>query len=659
MAKPSEQPSLDSLIVVVKSNLYSNPDSAIKLSKKIVQASILKNDKRMEMQAYRFIVIGYDVEAKTDSAFYYLPLHRNLAIELQDTLHIGLNHLLKGILNFEMEDYDDAIFSFQDALPLFKAVGDKKRESADLNNMASVYKTLDQPQKAIELFEKSLHIAIDEKDKRSEAIAYDNLATLYSDQKEYDKSLNYNNKAYLIFDSLKQSWNVAKTYFNAGIVYFAENDSEKALENFKKSHELFTKLNDQSGMGGSGALLSKEYLKINNLPKALYWNDKAWENLKNTVTISDIINLFKTRAEILQKKGDLKGANEALLTALSYRDSSQTSQDKNTLRLINMRTRAEGYKKSLSNLMDINQSVEQEKDLQGNFLIATILFSAILVIILIVLIKQYRKNRFLLREVAKKNEVIDLQLNELEKANESKDLLFSIIAHDLKSPIASLHSTLQLVNEGQLNVEEGKYLFEQISADLQENSKLLDNMFYWARSQMNGIQTKPEVLPLLRELNETITIYGSLAKTKNITLEEDVSDTISVWADEDQLKLIMRNLVHNAIKNTPAEGIVNISAYPENLEKTLIKITDTGSGMSDAQLKKLKSGKPLKTTRGTQGEAGTGLGLMLVMDFVKRNNGKIEFKSEPGKGTTILLTFYNSDPSKSVFKKIKEYKVYN
>ena len=155
---------------------------------------------------------------------------------------------------------------------------------------------------------------------------------------------------------------------------------------------------------------------------------------------------------------------------------------------------------------------------------------------------------------------------------------------------------------------------------------------------MKGLVSEPRRFELSEVCDEVADFLSGVAKSKGITLQNTVAPDLLVYADPEQIKVVIRNLVSNAIKFTPADGLVTIAAQSGFANKMQISVTDSGIGMSDEHQKKLLKGEESISTFGTRGERGTGLGLSLCRDFVRANHGNFWFESLPGKGSTFFFT---------------------
>ncbi len=240
----------------------------------------------------------------------------------------------------------------------------------------------------------------------------------------------------------------------------------------------------------------------------------------------------------------------------------------------------------------------------------------------------------------KKAEENLLQLNtKLKELNATKDKLFSIIAHDLRSPLNNILGFSELLIEQiqTTDIEESKKFATIINTSAKNNLGLLDNLLTWGKTQTEQIGFIPENLKLNPIVEKVFLVSNLTALLKNIKLISSLSDDIVVYADQNMLSTILRNLIANAIKFTESGGKVDISAvsHQSHIE---ISVTDNGVGITEKNKKKLFGVDLNFTTRGTQNEGGSGLGLILCKEFVEKHQGKIWVESELGKGCKFIFT---------------------
>ena len=228
---------------------------------------------------------------------------------------------------------------------------------------------------------------------------------------------------------------------------------------------------------------------------------------------------------------------------------------------------------------------------------------------------------------------------ELEKANQTKNKFFSIIAHDLKNPFNSMLGFGEiLVDDWKTLSDEEKFEFVQIIRDTTEDTlQLLINLLEWSRIQKNEIQFKPANFKLHALTADVISQLRANAFIKNIRINIEIGEDMEMYADQNMIHTVLRNLISNAIKFTPGNGKISITANTDHTQTTCC-VKDNGVGMGKEVADKLFDLQYRNTKKGTEGEPGTGLGLVLSHEFIKKHNGEIFIESEPGKGSTFCFT---------------------
>lgn len=274
-------------------------------------------------------------------------------------------------------------------------------------------------------------------------------------------------------------------------------------------------------------------------------------------------------------------------------------------------------------------------------------------LMMIVIIMQYFKNvhfKYLKEielqhsKILEQQEELTLSKNsllekndELEKINKTKEKLFSIIAHDIKSPMIGLSSSLDLFNKEIISTDEFKSLSFELANRVNQLNNNLDNLLMWSQSQMLGIKTKPERISLKDSLLNTLGFSQQTLEAKKIKIDIEIADFIIVNVDPNHLSLVLRNLINNAIKYSYPESYIYISAKSIN-HQIEVCIKDTGIGMSEETSANLFNPLQISSKYGTQNEKGTGLGLQLCKEFLEKNNGSIKVHSTLGKGSEFIFT---------------------
>lgn len=227
----------------------------------------------------------------------------------------------------------------------------------------------------------------------------------------------------------------------------------------------------------------------------------------------------------------------------------------------------------------------------------------------------------------------------LAALNQLKDRLFSIIAHDLRSPLNTLMGIITMANEGQITEAELKVLIPELSKNLGYTTGLVDNLLLWSKSQLTGEKIHATNFDIYDTTEHVIELFQKTASEKNLVIFNGIKPNTNIHADENMIQAVFRNLVSNAIKFSKVNGEIRITATNEN-GFTSVCIRDNGVGIKKEDMNKL-FGLETFTTRGTSDEKGTGLGLLLCKDFIEKNGGIIWAESKPGEGSKFCFKLPN------------------
>ena len=239
-------------------------------------------------------------------------------------------------------------------------------------------------------------------------------------------------------------------------------------------------------------------------------------------------------------------------------------------------------------------------------------------------------------EILSQKKSMEEQNKKLMELNNVKNKLFSVVSHDLKGPVHTLKSALELLENEFITPEEFQKISKQLTVQLKNNSRLLDDLLHWAISQLEGFNPSPKFINLKPLIEETIALFKSNADQKEIFLESRVEKELMAYADKDMISIVIRNLIANAIKYTTKNDSIIVKASRDK-EKITVFVKDTGIGISDSQKSKL-FGTLGHSLNGTNNEHGTGFGLMLCRDLLEKNAGHIGVESDENSGTTFFFT---------------------
>lgn len=240
----------------------------------------------------------------------------------------------------------------------------------------------------------------------------------------------------------------------------------------------------------------------------------------------------------------------------------------------------------------------------------------------------------------------------LSELNKVKDRLFSIIGHDLRSPIGNVKMVLEFMSKGIIDPLKGdnyKKTINELLNTTDEVFVLLENLLTWARNESGNLHNIPEKIKIREAISSIVNLYQAGINTKNIEIKIDVDPDHVVYADMNMIKTVIRNLFSNALKFSPMCGVISFSSE-KNDNRITVSVSDNGVGMSHEAIEKILHNNVFYSTMGLNMESGNGLGLKLCKEFIEKSKGEIRIESAPGAGTTVYFTL----PCESVNEEINK-----
>ncbi len=236
----------------------------------------------------------------------------------------------------------------------------------------------------------------------------------------------------------------------------------------------------------------------------------------------------------------------------------------------------------------------------------------------------------------RQKEELEIKEKRLTELNDTKNKLFSVVAHDLKNPLNLLYGLVQMSNDGNFSGPELKSHNERIQKNLHSVNHMLNNVLIWAKSQLDGYKIQKEIIVLEYLVEEVIIFYSEMAESKDLTFKTDIKSDLAVLVDQNLLKIALRNVINNAIKYSHEGGQIKIYEKIHG-DDVFLCVEDQGVGMTKEIISKIRSEEMIDSEYGTGGEAGTGLGLKLCNEMLKMNDSELLIDSEPGHGTKMKI----------------------
>jgi signal transduction histidine kinase len=526
-----------------------------------------------------------------------------------------------GVTYRSFYEYKKALEYYDKALILSTEIGEMEEKGFALNNIANIYIYQGNYEMAIILINEAINVFKNGNYQKGLSFAYITLAAYYKAIKKYDESKKYNLLSYQIRKKLNMYPEMMISLRLLGVVHKELGELQAAKKYFIDALDIYENKHLNVGVY-IYAYIAEIYLQEKQLDSALYFAQKGLEWSKKNYVKGDFEFFGKTLSDVYAAKGDILSAYQFMKLAYLSKDTNTKSENRKAVA-----THAYQQKRKALELAEKDNKIPKEQIEKQNFKIIAITAFLFMVIfsasISAFLILRNRKKKNIAYQklsaanaeiLAQKQEILE-QTNVLENINNGQKKLFSIISHDLRSPINTLKMFLDMLNTGAISLEELREYVPDFAKNVAEIAATLDNLLIWANSQMSGIKADLAIFDISEVAAENINLFAETAKIKNIQLSSKIEKNINVWADINQIRLVIRNLVNNAIKFTPKDGKIFISA--QIIEQTVaVSVHDSGVGMSKEKLNMLFNEATQFTTYGTGGEKGTGIGLLLCKEVI-------------------------------------------
>lgn len=608
----------------------------------------------------------YLVQQKFDSAQTVLEtatgLNPGISVKTKITNLLATAYRYRG-------DNQKAIELYKEALALIDTTADSRTAAGIAQNMGDAYMNLGARGQAFSNYNKAIAFGERAQDSLFLATALNNVGESHNSNEDYEDASYYLERALEISNDIGFKPGLLRVYLNlgntrSGQARFGEAESLyiEALELSKEIRPDTPPVQIQYNMGELYNRMEKyeeaeRYFRTSldnsmtlGIPQGIYFNSTGLGNIEiGRGNTSQAVVFYSRALDIagkLQNPTFLKAAHEKLYElrkelgeydeALNHLEHATAISDSLTTRekeqmLADYQTRLEVQRKDQVNKTLQADKARQEAQLRLQRWLL-LLGGLVIIITLVSSILLYKSNR----EKNRINRKLKEQKKNLEEVNAVKNKLFSIVAHDLRTPLSALTGILELVREEALGEEEMRELFTEMEFSLQQNMNIMENLLVWAKQQMSGLQMNIRPLNAGNIVDEIVEAHRFNARHKSISVVNEIEEGFTVLADFDLFKLVMRNLISNSLKFSNPGDQITISASVRDSE-ALFKIRDTGIGIpGEIQDKIFADG--VSSRKGTHEENGSGLGLSLCKEFVEKQGGRIYFESTEGVGTAFYVT---------------------
>jgi signal transduction histidine kinase len=471
-------------------------------------------------------------------------------------------------------------------------------------------------------------------------VIYNNIGRAYEVDGNLDSALYYYIESVKIKQSQGLKDGLAISYINIGNIYYSKSDFLKAREYYLRA---FNNPNIENMPRAHAAVtinLGMIYTELGQL-------DKAADFLKLGTRLATKYRVRQFRLNAFNALAELDSLRGNYLGSMRHKDSvyvikQRLFDDQLNERLAELEAEEKMEAQVRENeLLKKRDAANQNKIFYQRIAIALALLIAIGVIVFLIVVYRGRSRLALMyAKLEVNNEQIRQKNKQLEELNRTKDKFFSIISHDLKGPIGTLIALLQELEEDYdaFDEEERKDIIRNLRSSGQNTYNMLVNLLDWSRSQRGVINNKPQKVDLSETVNQVINVLHERAKNKNIEIKNKIPHgEAESFLDLEMIRTVFINLINNAIKFSYENSEIEIEGERRNNHINIF-VKDHGIGIPGDMMESLFQVNTDYQRRGTQNEKGTGLGLILCNEFVKKMNGKITVKSSEQKGSTFKVT---------------------
>lgn len=612
-----------------------------------------------------------------DSALYFASLSFELSSKLKDRKNAATSRSYQAQVHREKGDFARAYELYLEALHKFTILGDQLGIATANIGLGKTFESQENYTKALQYFQRSLGLFEEMDSKPGLAAIYLNLGIIHAKTYQYDKSLDYLTRSAKLAETLPDKTTAIEAHNFMGMVYDATKQNRKAIHSLVRAKNLSLIAAKVPSVAEAYLNMGNTYLKISNADSANTCFSAALNyfiQLKDTENIArtykgmadlnfqakqydkashflDLSNQFALEEKnkllmydnymlliaIKKAVGDLKGANDLYEKVLVLKDNLYSAEKLSGIENVKALYELEKKQKTIDELQeDIDLKTQQK-----NYLVLAFSISAVSMLLLMYSAWQIKKKTLLL---ASQKQLVEQQKNELENQKKEledlhvvKDKFFSVLSHDLRSPMGNILGLLNLISmEGVISEDEKKQLFNRLKLSTSSALETMDNMLAWGKNQIKANKIEIKEVNVHEIADRVCRFLNQIAENKSIAIINEVDPAIKIMADKHRLEFVIRNLVSNALKFSHKNSKIEVWTSTDDTYVN-IHVRDFGTGMKRELQDKLFDVNKRESVNGTAGETGSGLGLALSKEFVTQNNGNILVNSEPGKGTIFTI----------------------
>ena len=557
------------------------------------------------------------------------------ALDVADELHYplwqGAAWLNIGKSQRKLGNNKDALNAVINSISFYQLAESPTGVASGYLVLGEIYFRQENYSQALTYYNRSIDILRSEQDTTRLATALLNVSEVYKESLQYDLALSILQEAQQLFSKLHFDIGIAYAIGNTGIIEVLQRNYKSGEEKLLDAIKVLKQVGDNYSIASYQLSIAEIYQEQGAIDEALGYAQQSWTLAEQDGLLEQMRNASEQLASLYVAQEDYQQAYLHQTRYLELRDSINNIEV--VQNMADMRTEFEVAQKQAE--IDL---LTERRETQRIVQLVLILVSLLIVAVAWLYYRGYRLQKKANRQLNQQKEELHTRNELLDALITTREKFISIISHDLRGPVGSFHG---LANIMKMQLAERAYdslptVVSHMEKAALHLSMLLDNLLNWALNQQDNIPIQPERLSIKEVADEVVEVFQAMAMAKEITLHSLIHAPLYGWADRNALFTILRNLVNNALKFTPEQGQVTIEGEQEG-EQLVIRIRDTGVGMSPEKVNTLFQTEEGEHTWGTSGEKGVGLGLQLVKEFVDRSHGSINVKSVPGEGTTFIV----------------------
>jgi len=635
------------LIKLADAYTFTDFQKSTQYAKEATELAIKTELPSLKYSANQQLALSYSLGGDFTSALKYETICLQLAFLLNDSTNIGLSHSNVGNYYYEIGEYDEAYYHLTQAYRILQRFSKTSSDSLYMNialhNVGRVFKELGQYEVALKHLRLSQKISEKIGDAEGKPYSLDEIGDVELRLGDYDSALHYlklsllEGKKIFASNSLTSIRELQpKTYSKIAKAYLNKGDFDKVFIYYDSTYKIHELTGNKLGIAEVELGRGTAFIRQAKFEEAMHYIERALTLAKEINARVLETSCYEQLSILWEKKGDFKKSLEYFKQYKVLGDSlfSNEMQQKLLRDQIGFETATRDDQiAALTRVEEVQKSELRKTEFIRNILVVVVALTAIL---LFTVYRSGQRRKQINALLLQHQEEMEKRSKELEQLNEVKDKFFSIISHDLRSPINALAGLMDLLDKGAIASHELPTAIKELRIRFNHTRSLMNNLLDWTVLQMDKMNLQAGNIQLHKLAEENIELVGSI-QNKKIKMVNSVPENAIGYGDSNTINLVIRNLMTNSIKFTNDGGEISISAESQGKD-WVISVRDNGIGMSADIQKKLFDKINPYSTRGTANEKGTGLGLILCKEFVEKNGGRIWVESKENEGSTFWFT---------------------